>query len=104
FFSNKTTYMTMPIHTWEYSENGSQSKVELYADHVLKYFAYQFDKPIRYDFNMVFNSSYPLASLEVDFELLQYLVSLTLEEEFPTNIQPIYAFYKAFDFNKISPD
>jgi hypothetical protein len=95
--------MLSPIHDWEFSSDGFKTKVELFFDHVLIHFSSQPEKPIRYDFNHILESSYTtVASLQVDFELLQYIISLTLPEELSPNAQVVYAFYKAFDSKKIT--
>lgn len=94
--------MLSPIHQWEFSAAGFTTKVELFYDHVLVHFSSQPEKPIRYDFNHIFESPFTTVSdLQVDFELLQYMVSLTLPEELSPNAQIVYAFYKAFDPQKI---
>jgi hypothetical protein len=90
------------IKTWEYTEHRDQkSRLELYSDKVLEYSYYNPKQSRARSFDEVFTNPYPIGNLQVDYELLKYLVNLADREKLSVEGQYSFDFYSVFDNTKI---
>ncbi len=94
--------MPNPIHVWEYTEYGNQpARIELYHDHSLHHSSFRPNEPVRRSLAQTLDTGYPLCNLKIDYELIQYIIILTLPEDFEGTARRIYEFYKGFQEQKI---
>jgi hypothetical protein len=90
------------IKHWEFEEAYSEqkAKISLFNDRVEMQNSF-YKIPRIFNFNQVFENPYPLGNLQVDYELLKYMVIIVESEQLSEAAKPIYNFYKTFENNTI---
>lgn len=95
--------MAEPIHSWNYIQDRKYpSKIELFHDHILQHRETGSKVPVKYSFEEFLLRTSILGNLIVDFEILEYVTTLSVVEEFSPEAQLVYHFYKNFDHEKIN--
>jgi hypothetical protein len=90
--------MAEPIHSWNYIEDRQYSStIELFHDHILVHSAKGSKQARKYSFEDFLLQTAVLGNLIVDLELLEYVTTLSVAEEFSPEAQKVYHFYKNFD-------
>jgi len=90
------------IKSWEFEEAYSEqkAKISLFNDRVEMMNSY-YKKPRIFNFNEIFEINYPLGNLQVDYELLKYMVIIVNYEQLSEQAKLVYNFYKTFENNAI---
>lgn len=99
---SKIRKMAEAIHSWNYIQDRKYpAKIELYFDHVLQHQGRPDQDPIRYSFETFFLLESIVGNPLVDYELLEYIVTISVAEEFSPEAQKVYHFYKNFNHKEV---
>ena len=91
------------IKTWEFSErNDPKTTVKLFMDHVEMKSPF-YNNVHSFTIDQFFCNPYPVGNLQVDYELLKYLVIISDRNTMSDASKLVYDFYTAFDNSKIKP-